>query len=55
MKSKLKYKTLRQYDSYAKVLEELVFKSRKSDEDEIKLLTLNTQPLGQRVDTIKLN
>lgn len=39
----LKYKIIkseRQYDRYCKILEELVFKSNKKDEDEIELLTL---------------
>ncbi|MBT8234237.1 MAG: helix-turn-helix domain-containing protein [Saprospiraceae bacterium] len=43
MKSKLKYKIIksrRQYNSYCKILEELVFKDRRADEDEIELLTL---------------
>lgn len=43
MEKALKYKiikTERQYDKYCKVLEELVFKNRKKDEDEIELLTL---------------
>lgn len=43
MQPKLKYKIIKsrkQYNSYCKSLEELVFKSRKSDEDEIELLTL---------------
>jgi len=43
MKSKLKYKIIksrRQYNLYCKTLEELVFKSKKADEDEIELLTL---------------
>ena len=42
MEKALKYKiikTERQYDKYCKVLEELVFKNRKKDEDEIELLT----------------
>jgi HTH-type transcriptional regulator/antitoxin HigA len=33
-------KTERQYDKYCKVLEDLVFKNRKKDKDEIELLTL---------------
>ena len=39
----MKYKIIkseRQYDKYCKILEELVFKNRKKDEDEIELLTL---------------
>lgn len=43
MQSKLKYKIIksrRQYNSYCKALEELLFKSKKADEDEIELLTL---------------
>jgi len=39
----MKYKIVkseRQYDKYCKILEELVFKNRKMDEDEIELLTL---------------
>ena len=43
MEKTLKYKiikTERQYDRYCKLLEELVFKNRKKDEDEIELLTL---------------
>ena len=43
MEKTLKYKiikTERQYDKYCKLLEELVFKNRKKDEDEIELLTL---------------
>lgn len=43
MKSKLKYKIIksrRQYNSYCRTLEELLFKSKKADEDEIELLTL---------------
>ena len=39
----MKYKIVkseRQYDKYCKILEELVFKNRKKDEDEIELLTL---------------
>jgi len=39
----MKYKIVkseRQYDKYCKILEELVFKSKKKDEDEIELLTL---------------
>jgi len=43
MQSKLKYKIIksrRQYNSYCKTLEELLFKSKKADEDEIELLTL---------------
>ena len=33
-------KTERQYDKYCKILEDLVFKNRKKDKDEIELLTL---------------
>jgi HTH-type transcriptional regulator/antitoxin HigA len=33
-------KTERQYDKYCKVLEDLVFKNRKKDKDEVELLTL---------------
>ena len=33
-------KSVRQYNQYCKILEELVYKNRKSDEDEIELLTL---------------
>lgn len=43
MESIMKYKIIkseRQYDKYCNVLEELVFKNRKKDEDEIELLTL---------------
>jgi len=43
MRKELKYtiiKSERQYNKYCKVLEELVFKNRKKDEDEIELLTL---------------
>ncbi len=43
MEKRLKYKivkTERQYDKYCKILEELVFKNLKKDEDEIELLTL---------------
>ena len=43
MQSKLKYKIIksrRQYNTYCKALEELLFKTRKADEDEIELLTL---------------
>mgnify|MGYP000648256657 CR=1 FL=1 len=43
MKTNLKYKIIksnRQYTKYCKILEELVFKNRKSDEDEIELITL---------------
>lgn len=43
MKNKLIYKiikTERQYDKYCNLLEELVFKNLKKDEDEIELLTL---------------
>lgn len=43
MGKELKYKiikTERQYDKYCNTLEELVFKNRKKDEDEIELLTL---------------
>lgn len=39
----MKYKIVKsehQYDQYCKILEELVFKNRKKDEDEIELLTL---------------
>jgi len=39
----MKYKIVkseRQYDKYCKILEELVFKNRKKDVDEIELLTL---------------
>jgi len=43
MEKGLKYKivkTERQYDKYCKILEELVFKNLKKNEDEIELLTL---------------
>ncbi len=43
MKHALKYKIIkseRQYNKYCKILEELVFRDRKSDEDEIELLSL---------------
>jgi HTH-type transcriptional regulator/antitoxin HigA len=43
MEKVMKYKIVkseRQYDKYCKILEELVFKNRKKDEDEIELLTL---------------
>ena len=43
MEKVMKYKIIkseRQYDKYCKILEELVFKNRKKDEDEIELLTL---------------
>lgn len=43
MKNALKYKVIkseRQYNQYCKILEELVFKNRKKDEDEIELLTM---------------
>jgi len=43
MEKVMKYKivkTERQYDKYCKILEELVFKDLKKDEDEIELLTL---------------
>ena len=43
MPSKLKYKIIksrRQYNTYCKALEELLFKSKKADEDEIELLSL---------------
>ena len=43
MEKTLKYKVIkteRQYDKYCKILEELVFKNRKKDEDKIELLTL---------------
>ncbi len=43
MERALKYKvvkTERQYDKYCGIVEELVFKNRKKDEDEIELLTL---------------
>ena len=43
MEKTLKYKIVkseRQYDKYCNELEELVFKNRKKDEDEIELLTL---------------
>ncbi len=43
MEKTLKYKiikTERQYNRYCKLLEELVFKNRKKDEDEIELLSL---------------
>lgn len=43
MEKRLKYKiikTERQYDKYCKILEELVFKNLKKDEDQIELLTL---------------
>jgi len=43
MEKVMKYKiikTERQYDKYCNILEELVFKNRKKDEDEIELLTL---------------
>jgi len=43
MKVKLKYKIIksrRQYNTYCKALKELVFNSRKADEDEIELLSL---------------
>lgn len=43
MEKTLKYKIIkseRQYYKYCKILEELVFKDRKKDEDEIELLTL---------------
>jgi len=33
-------KTERQYDKYCKILEDLVFKNRKKDKDEVELLTL---------------
>jgi HTH-type transcriptional regulator/antitoxin HigA len=39
----MKYKIIkseRQYDRYCKILEDIVFKNRKKDEDEIELLTL---------------
>ena len=43
MEKTIKYKiikTEKQYNKYCKVLEEIVFKNRKKDEDEIELLTL---------------
>lgn len=43
MKKDLVYKVVKnesQYNKYCKILEELVFRNRKSDEDEIELLTL---------------
>lgn len=43
MNEVIKYKIVkseRQYDKYCKILEELVFKNRKKDEDEVELLTL---------------
>lgn len=43
MEKVIKYKIIkseRQYDKYCKILEELVFRNRKKDEDEIELITL---------------
>jgi len=43
MKTKLKYKIIksrRQYNSYCKLLEEMLFKSKKLNSDEVELLTL---------------
>jgi HTH-type transcriptional regulator/antitoxin HigA len=43
MEKVMKYKIIkseRQYNKYCKILEELVFKNKKKDEDEIELLTL---------------
>ena len=43
MQVKLKYKIIksrRQYDRYCKILEEILFKKEKADNDEVELLTL---------------
>jgi len=63
MEKTIKYKiikTEKQYNKYCKVLEEIVFKNRKKDEDEIELLTLliekwdNENYITPEIDPIEL-